>query len=287
MMKWSLRNGRNCQGMSLVELLVVMAILSVVMLAVMSLYIPAHQSTVAQTQVTDVQDNLRLALKVMTRDLLHGGFLASDAPLTENGPSDFTINTRIVGRGFARISSAENLTGEIGIKLEDDTGDMISNFAKDDLVRLFEPVSGSEVSEFPLAVTVSDRVYRVEKIHTGTDTIDIDIATNPTLDKDRIVAETVMVKVRNTSDLPLQTIQYKLDNESLERIVNGVRQVLARNIDTSSGLSKFEYVTALGSGRVIQVDIKLAGKTKAFKNDAISGEKIRSVETSVKLRNVF
>jgi prepilin-type N-terminal cleavage/methylation domain-containing protein len=69
------------RGMSLVELIVVMGILSIVMLAVMSLYIPAHQSTVVQTQVSDVQSNLRLALNTMTSDLLTAGFLASRYPV--------------------------------------------------------------------------------------------------------------------------------------------------------------------------------------------------------------
>ncbi len=71
----------GCRGMTLVELLMVMAILSVVMMAVMSLYIPVVQSTAAQTQVADVQDNLRLALKTMTRDLLTGGFLVANDPI--------------------------------------------------------------------------------------------------------------------------------------------------------------------------------------------------------------
>ncbi len=74
--------GRSRRGMTLVELLLVMAILSVVTLALMSLYIPTYQSTIAQTQVSDVQDNLRLALKVMTRDILHAGFLVPEDPIT-------------------------------------------------------------------------------------------------------------------------------------------------------------------------------------------------------------
>ena len=82
MVKRFARDGRDKRGMTLVELLLVMAIFSVVTLALMSLYIPTEQSTIAQTQVSDVQDNLRLALKVMTRDILHAGFLVPNDPIT-------------------------------------------------------------------------------------------------------------------------------------------------------------------------------------------------------------
>ena len=81
MRKFVLKKQHDSRGMSLVELMLVMAILSVVMLAVMSLYVPAYQSTVAQTQVSDVQSNLRLALKTMTRDLLLAGFLVPTNPV--------------------------------------------------------------------------------------------------------------------------------------------------------------------------------------------------------------
>ena len=93
-----------------------------------------------------------------------------------------------------------------------------------------------------------------------------------------------MLVVQDQNQPPLQTIQYRLNNDSLERIVNGNLQVLARNVDM--GNSVFEYWPTNGDP-IKRVDVNLAGKTIAIKNDAISGEKIRSVETSVKMRNVF
>ena len=51
--------------------------------------------------------------------------------------------------------------------------------------------------------------------------------------------------------------------------------------------SRFDYDHLNSEGRVEIIDIKLTGKTRAIKDDAVSGEKIRSVSTSVKLRNVF
>jgi prepilin-type N-terminal cleavage/methylation domain-containing protein len=278
------RRGRDRRGMTLVELLLVMAILSIVTLALMSLYIPTYQSTVAQTQVSDVQDNLRLALKVMTRDILHAGFLVPVDPVTSNDASGFTIRTRIVGNDFARVTGTANLTGKIRITVADP--DMVDNFQVGSRVRLFEPINANEVTEQPVVAGITDdeRTYPVDA--KGTNTIDIDTTNNPSLDAADILPETVMLVVRDQNQPPLQTIQYRLNNDSLERIVNGNLQALARNVDMNPTNSRFDYGLNT-DGRLVRIDIQLAGKTVALKNDAISGEKIRSVETSVKMRNVF
>ena len=59
------------QGMSLVEVIVVMAILSVVMTAVMSLYIPAVQSTSVQTDRSPVDLWRSISNDLRTEDLTH------------------------------------------------------------------------------------------------------------------------------------------------------------------------------------------------------------------------
>jgi len=276
------RYGRDQRGMTLVELLMVMAIFLVVMLAVMSLYIPTYQSTVAQTQVSDVQDNLRLALKVMTRDILHAGFLVPFDPIVSNDASGFTLRTRIVGNDFARITDSQNLTGKIRLTVAET--DMVDNFQDGDRVRLFEPINANEVTEQPVVagVTDDDRAYPVDSV--GTNTIVIDKTSNSTLDEADILAETVMLVVRDQNQPPLQTIQYRLNNDSLERIVNGNLQVLARNVNMAE--SSFDYWPKNGDP-INLIDITLSGSTVAQKDDAISGEKTRSVETSVKMRNVF
>ena len=288
MVKRFAKYGRSRRGMTLVELLLVMAILSVVTLALMSLYIPTYQSTVAQTQVSDVQDNLRLALKVMTRDILHAGFLVPQDPITSYSDTAFTIRSRIVGNDFARVASAvphPTIPNKIRITVSED--DMEDNFQVGSRVRIFEPINANEVTEQPVnvGVTDQDRAYPVDAV--GTNTIDIDTSNNPSLDAADIMSETVMLAVRDQNQPPLQTIQYTLNNESLERRVNGNLQILARNVDMNTANSFFDCDHLNSEGRVEIVDIKLTGKTRALKDDAVSGEKTRSVSTSVKLRNVF
>jgi prepilin-type N-terminal cleavage/methylation domain-containing protein len=279
-------NPHGSPGMTLVELVLVMGILSIVMLAVMSLYIPTQQSAIAQSQVSDVQSNLRLALNRMTQDLLIAGFLvptnpvifeASVTPTTAENPDDddFTIRTRVVGNAFARVSSSDDVSGDIRITVTDPA--MVDLFPVGSKVRLFEPITAGEVK----ATTGSDaaRVYTVTA--TGSGTFDINRGTVLT-DKTDVPAETVVLKVRDNGQPPLQTIRYRLNNGVLERIVNGDTQFLARNVD--SVLFAYDKTP---EGRVRRVDIVLTGATKALKDDAISGEKSRQVATSVSLRNIY
>jgi prepilin-type N-terminal cleavage/methylation domain-containing protein len=299
------------RGMSLVELLMVMAILSVVMMAVISLYVPIHQSTVAQTQVSDVQDNLRLALKTMTRDLLIAGFLMPYDPVIfpDATPSDFhavnldspgfvvtdpssfdrsnfIIRTRSVGNAFARVSSvAPGTVSGADFKLTVADAEMVESFPVGSKVRLFEPVAGNEIKNITDPDTdARKRVYTVKGL--GVNSIEID--GNPPdgyLLLSDIPEETVMIRVKDVDTPALQTIQYSLSDGALKRIVNEDVQFLARNVDSDPLSSNFDY-NVNAEGRINRIDIKLTGKTKALKDDAISGEKSRAIQTSVKLRNI-
>lgn len=293
----SLDKLRSNRGMTLVELMAVMVILSVVVMAVMSLYIPAHQSTVAQTQVSDVQSNLRLALKTMTKDLLAAGFIVQNIPIafpdvaygTENlntpgteNSSDFIIRTRSVGPGFARVSGITSVA--VGVAtLEVVSSEMLSTLPVGSKVRLFKPGSFSEVVEDPSSASDPERVYTVSS-SSGT-TIVLDVSANSGLEAGDIEKEAVIVRVKDSSQPPLQTIRYYMKDGALIRNVNdGYEQMLARNLDAV----EFKYFpSSPPGGRYNYVTLKLIGKTKGLKNDAISGEKTRALEASVKLRNTL
>lgn len=271
-------NSRHAtRGMTLVEMLVVMAIFGIVMLAVMSLFIPAVRSTAVQTQVTDVQSNLRLAMDRMTRDLLTAGFLVgNDDPVIFEGTvptapdfvnKDFTIQTRSVGSGFARV------VGGTSSVLTLSQPAMSQNFPVGSKVRLFESVT---------AVELEDKVYTIDAQGGSSLTI------NPSAGV-IIPDETVMVRIKDNSQPSLQTIRYRLidedgdgNDDTLVRIVNGNTQFLARNVRNAT----FGYEFS-GSGRVNKINVRLEGRTEAVGNDAIGGQKSRQLQTSVNLRNVF
>lgn len=292
----SLRKG-NCRGMSLVEVVVVMAILSVVMLAIMSLYIPAHRSTVVQSQVADVQDNLRLAMNRLTQDILTAGFLiGGQGPIffesgTDNDPKGFTIRTRLVGSGFGRVASATAGAGGAEVSLTLSSADMAGDLPAGVRVRLIEPVSATECdTDEPdptkrvytvLAVTVDDNGTPADSSDDFS-VIDLDDPNSGLVAGD-INPEAVVMRVADASTPAVQTIQYKLEDGALARVVNGNTQYLARNVSDVN----FAYHYA-SSGRVERIDIEVTGETRELvANDAISGAKTRSLQSSVKLRNVF
>ena len=300
--------GKNSRGMTIVEVIIVMAILSVVMMAVMSLYIPAQRSTVVQTQVTDIQTNLQMAMKRITQDLLTAGFLTTGDPIVfENGtdnPDDFTIRTRLVGGGFGRVASVEaSVETDCEVRLNLTTAGMAAEFPLNSQVRLFEPVSTRECDEDDEA-DATKRVYRVAKVtlnDNGTSgdpsddfaMVDLDDPNTPAeLAVGDVTAETVMVRVANTDQPSVQTIRYRFvdsdgdgTSDSLVRVVNGTTQFLTRNV---SGVNFLYSYTDSSSPKVQRIDITLAEQTRELvAGDAIAGAKTRALQTSVMLRNVF
>lgn len=270
---------KSCRGMTLVEILLVTAILSIVMMAVMSLYIPTQRSTVVQSQLTDVQGNLQLAMNRLSEDLLTAGFLVPSGvpPITGNSSTELMIQTRLVSKGFGRIfADAENQGGDVKVTLASNA--MAEHFPVGSLVRLVEGVSATEINESTVP-DPTERVYTVVSRPTANTLVISDPAGNLTFGAVR--KETVVVRVKDSGTPSVQTIRYRVNNGALERIVNGETQYLARNI-TSIG-----FIYALNAqGKVRKVEVTLTGKTRAMGTEATAIEKTRTLQTSVTLRNV-
>lgn len=283
-------NKQASKGMTLVELVVVVAIMGVVIMAVMSLFIPSAKNTVVQTELADVQGNLRLATDRITKDLLTAGFLigtelpiifeASATPTTAENPdsTDFTIRTRAIGNSFARVVSGSATVATLS------QADMVDAFPVGSKIRLFEPVTAKEIDE-TTTPTAADRVYTVTAVDKGAKTLTIDSGGALTT----IDPETVVVRVKDATQPPIQTIRYRMvdsdgdgTNDSLVRIVNGDSQFLARGLSTVN----FTYQFASGD-RVRKIDMTLTSKTEQRGDDVITAEKTRELKTSVTLRNTF
>ncbi len=282
---------RSSKGVTLVELLVVVAIMGVIIMAVMSLFIPSAQNTAVQTELADVQGNLRLATDQITDDLLTAGFLigaglpiifeASATPTNADNPdsTDFTIRTRAVGNSFARIISATATVATLSAE------DMVDKFPVGSMVRLYDPVNAREIDE-TATPAAADRVYTITAIDKGAKTL--------TIDSSGVLAaiadETVVVRVKDAAQPPIQTIRYRLvdtdgngTNNTLTRTVNGAdTQFLARGITAVNFLYDIPP-----DNRVRKVDVTLTGKTTKLADNAIADEKTRELRTSVTLRNIF
>ena len=252
----------SVKGMTLVEVLVVAVILGVVVMAVMSLYIPTVQNTAVQTEVSDVQSNLRLAIDRMTDDLLAAGFLMDGvAPIINNNATGFTIQTRLVGSGFGRTTAAS------GDKITLAQEAMLTNFPQGSSLRLFNP---SEPT------TGSAQIYKIKNV----DADDFELTIEPTITS---LSSESLVVVSVAPGTPLtQTIRYQFEDGALTRTINnGQKQFLARGIDDVS----FDYWPS--ASEVRRVDINLTGATEERIVNGAPTQKTRELRTTVTLRNTF
>lgn len=272
-------SSKSNRGMTLVEILLVMSILSVVMMAVMSIYIPTQRSTVVQSQLADVQGNLQLAIDRLSEDLLTAGFLVPSGvqPITGYSATELVIQTRLVSKGFGRVfTDAEAQGGDVKLTLA--SNDMAAQFPVGSFVRLVEGVSATEINESTVP-DPTERVYTVVAKPTANTLVLNDPASHLTFGAVR--KETVVVRVKDAGTPTVQTIRYRVNNGALERIINGETQYLARNV-TAVG-----FIYALNAqGKVRKVEVTLTGKTRAMGTEATATEKTRTLQTSVTLRNV-
>lgn len=87
-------------GFGLIELLVVLAIMGLVVASIQGLYFAHQRSATTETEAVDVQQNLRIAMDQMMRDISMAGFMVSGvnpvATVTDGAsgaPDTVTLNT--------------------------------------------------------------------------------------------------------------------------------------------------------------------------------------------------
>ncbi|MDX9708471.1 MAG: prepilin-type N-terminal cleavage/methylation domain-containing protein [Trichloromonas sp.] len=265
---------KSNKGMTLVEVLVVAVILSVVVMAVMSLYIPTVQNTAIQTEVSDVQSNLRLAIDRMTDDLLSAGFLvkklATNQDAIEVDATGFTIFTALVGSSFGRTTV--NASGDT-IKLTNK--EMVNNFKEGSALRLINPINPQK--------TVSEEVYLVKNLNINNQTLTLDKQINPSLGSENIV----IVGATQGTDI-IHEIRYQIEDGSLTRTVDGKKQFLARGIENFT-FDKVDETFFFGGEEIIlssRMDITLTGQTEERIINNTPKTITRTLQTSVTLRNI-
>lgn len=102
MLRTTNRNAGNL-GFTLVELLIAIAVGSIVMAAVMTSFFSQHNVYLAQDEVVQIQQNARVAMDMLTRDIHSAGYnpnhLAGGAGITNAGTTTLTF-TRDNGTGL-------------------------------------------------------------------------------------------------------------------------------------------------------------------------------------------
>lgn len=171
-------------GFTLVELLVVAAILGIVTMAISNLYISNQRSSGTTEEVADVQQNIRVALDFMSRDIRNSGFLLpvgtpavsvapyflcrdlnADNDCTDVGESfSLTLQmaapsgkiARVAAPGFTSVA-VPTTDHDIAVTAADMVDLFDSGLASGDFVRIFRPGSSAPVQNLIYRVVDKDR----------------------------------------------------------------------------------------------------------------------------------
>jgi prepilin-type N-terminal cleavage/methylation domain-containing protein len=282
---------RNHEGFTLVEILIVMAMLGLVVTAMLSLYQNTQRQAYTQEEVVEVQQNLRIALDQIVRDIRLAGFMIpTDQPPISDASSDtLTFNTASTFGRVARIAQNYTLPGSISASTTADIviglGDMADLFESDQKVRVIRPPNHSEVLVGAVDVEGKDR-----------DVPKIILDGFAAGDINRVIqAGDLIVRIPSASAATPDTITYSLDGTDLKRIVNlGVSgqdtQVVAnritgltfRYLKDNDSTTLHDSVPSAELGTIRAVQVELTGATNQMGS---TGVKTRAITNVVTIRN--
>lgn len=302
----------NARGFTLVELLIVVAMLGLVLGAVFTIYTSQMKRAFSQEEVLDIQQNLRFSLDAISRDLTMAGVLlpAGITPLAAaSGANQIIINTPSADGRMARVTVAA-LTGATVLKVEPAVRptdpNPLDGFTAGDNLRIIRPDIRTSTAG-PLVVQLVNRVA-------NTITVSTPIA-------DDVAVGDMLVKTANNSPLP-HTIDYRLvpggttipaapaagayncpgnqNQQCLVRRVSGTNpplliseDIIATNLSslTFAYVSDADTTTAppapglpVPSDLTRAVRVTVQGATSKTANISVTG-RTRSITSVIKLRN--
>jgi prepilin-type N-terminal cleavage/methylation domain-containing protein len=146
-----MRRVKNSRGFTLVEMLMVLGILSVVAGAVYSLYLVHLRTAYTQDEVVEVQQNLRIAMASICKDLDMAGMLvplsATPSPTLANGYGNYStslvINTVSPEGRLTRITHNSLTAPYTNFTTTVDSPPGAAGFSNGDRVRLVKPYDNS------------------------------------------------------------------------------------------------------------------------------------------------
>jgi prepilin-type N-terminal cleavage/methylation domain-containing protein len=150
---------RREAGFTLIELLIVMGMLGIVITAIYSLYLTHQRSAYTQDEVVEVQQNVRIAMDSITRDIRNAGTLiprtdnpatatnVENSPVGNAGPNSITLNMASSQEGYAWITTDLYLAGPTtDFTVAVDSTTSLGNFNPGDHVRIIRPELMSEAT---------------------------------------------------------------------------------------------------------------------------------------------
>lgn len=301
------RNLRDTRGFTIVEMVIVMAILGVVVMAVMSLVIPTKRSSVVQSDLATVQGGMRVVMERITKDFRNAGFLIAGNPVvgypdpnpgTANPPDqriiefsptageELIINTRSVSGIFGRVATAPGGPGDSFTLIYPAQS---THFPVGSYAAVIEPVSGLPV--FFSSSRIPAGIYQVRTpdiagtVKLGTTNGMDDLNADEVGVFTERAAGLVLVRAPSTDPADLnREIRYWLENGVLKRqIDNGNTQSLT--LEGSISDLKF-IIEEDADGDVHKVSIELEGQSVEAGKDIVGSAKSRRMRAVVSLRNL-
>ncbi|MRR05781.1 MAG: prepilin-type N-terminal cleavage/methylation domain-containing protein [Deltaproteobacteria bacterium] len=152
------------KGFTLVEILVVIAIMGLVMASIYSVYLTNMKSAYTQEEVVEVQQNLRIAMDSITKDIRMAGMLVptSTPPIASgfaNYSSIIPLNMASARGIYARIDAAPTLGTSDTVTCIVESEEAVDVFTANpgNPVRIFRPVDCSQPFSTTYSVTATDQ----------------------------------------------------------------------------------------------------------------------------------
>jgi len=303
-------NIKRIHGFTLIELLIVMGMLGVVMTAVYSLYAVQSRTAIAQDELVEVQQNLRIAMDEISRDIKMSGFLlpvdpacstvAVPQPLTpvrlnsvfNNAglvASDaMTLNIASAAGQYARIN--QKITSGASTVFVVDSAESVDRFVNVNFVRIVRVQTLVEPSPGLMAVTGTNRAALTITVTTNPGVTymqsDVIIGTSSGVRPDTIqycVASSTQAGV-----CPAPIASCPANQNCIVKVVNGTANLLATNIKDLQFAYLLKDNTEVNSPpdlrQVRAIRVTISGETVAT-NTATREVRKRQMMSVVKMRN--
>ena len=298
-------NLQKSRGFSLIELMIVVAMLSLVMGAVYSLYTTHQRSAYTQDEVVEVQQNLRIAMESLGRDIRMAGFMvpinSATVPdrtaIRSAGSSTIVLNTASESGTVAVMDLPGSPAQQTGLTapFQVDSLDALDGFTVGNYVRIVDP----QTSDGPKSGTApTNTIYQVAVKGTGatpaTTTMTLNYVSGDLADATVFLKGDVIAKIVAPTAPNPNTVRYYLENNQLKRKTNenvvGVTdtQVVATNISALT----FGYLLDNNTETSVPADLSairavrvtITGQTSATASLS-GGAKTRSITSVLKIRN--
>ena len=248
---------KNRKGFTLVEMMFAVVILGLVVTAILSTFTGTQKVVNTQENVVDTQQNLKVAMNFLTRDIQMAGFLipatstaVATTPNNLSAGQILSLRTATISQDVARLTTSTTVSNASSTYFLFNlaTADMVNLFSPGDTVRLIRSPDHEqridalfEVGTAPTATTLNIKGFTADTIYTQADLL-----------------------VKTEGGQPNQ-IDYDLNNNQLRRSIGGNIQVIANNISNVD----LEYTT--DAGKVIAIRVTVTGtafdsKQKTNKN---------------------